>query len=134
MTVTAVEVRELVAIDEMAGPMLSTVTATVVEVARLFEVSRATATIDFDPLDVAVVSQVTEYGKEVSSAPTTTPFTLKVTPATPLSSDAVAESVTDDPEIVSPFEGAVSETIGAAVSRVGELLVAVTLPPPKPGV
>jgi hypothetical protein len=45
-------------IEEMTGGVLSTVKATAVDVARLFNVSRATATIDLAPLDVAVESHV----------------------------------------------------------------------------
>jgi hypothetical protein len=45
------------------------------------------------------------------------PLTLNCTPATPTLSEAVDERVTDDPETVAPFEGAVRETAGAVVSR-----------------
>ena len=78
--------------------------------------SLATATINFEPLEVAVPSQVIEYGEEVSSLPTLTPFTLNCAPATPTVSDPFADSVTDDPETVAPFEGSVRETEGAIVS------------------
>lgn len=117
----------LVAMAEMTGAVLSRVTVTAVEVARLPDVSRATATMDFDPLDVAVLSQVTAYGEDVSSAPIITPPTLNVTPATAVSSDAVAESVMDAPETVAPSAGAVSETVGAVVS---DAAATVGLPPP----
>ena len=47
-------------IEETTGAVLSTVMVTAVEVARLPAASRATATIDFEPLDVAVLSQLIE--------------------------------------------------------------------------
>src|SRR3984893_12156705 len=75
------------AVSETEGAVLSTVNAIAEEVARLFEVSRATATIDLEPLEVAVLSHVTEYGEEVSSEPMMTPPIFKVTPATATSSD-----------------------------------------------
>jgi hypothetical protein len=103
-------------IDESTGAVLSTVNATADDVARLPDVSRATATIDLEPLEVAVLSHVIEYGDEVSSEPMMAPFTLKVTPATATLSEAVAVSATFELETVLPFEGAVTETVGAVVS------------------
>ena len=103
-------------IEEITGGVLSTVTATVVEVARLPDVSRATATIDLEPLEVAVLSHVTEYGAEVSSAPMMTPFTLNVTPATATLSLAVANRFTEVPETVAPPVGAVRDTVGGVAS------------------
>ena len=118
-----VEVAEAVvdAMDEMTGPVLSTVKETADDVARLFEVSRATATMDFVPLEVAVLSQVTPYGDEVSSEPMMAPPILNVTPATATSSDAFAVRDTEVPLTVAPFVGAVTETVGGVVS--GVLLV-----------
>jgi hypothetical protein len=74
--------------------------------------------MDFEPLEVAVLSHAIEYGEEVSSLPTLTPFALNCTPTTPTVSDAFAESVTDEPEMVAPFDGAVIETVGGLLSTV----------------
>jgi hypothetical protein len=110
-------------IAEIVGPAeLSTVTVTGVEVAKLFDVSRATATIEYDPLDVAVVFQLIEYGPEVSSEPIVTPFTLNVTPATATLSDELADRVTV-PSIVAPFVGDVSATIGGVVSGTEDVVL-----------
>jgi hypothetical protein len=47
-------------IAEMTGGVLSAVIVTVVDVAKLPDVSRATATMVLEPVDVAVLSQITE--------------------------------------------------------------------------
>jgi len=47
----------------------------------------------------------------------TTPSTEISTRVTPTLSDALAETVTVEPETVEPFEGAVMVTVGAVVSR-----------------
>ena len=106
----------LVVMDEITGPVLSTVTATAAEVAEFPAASRATATIECAALLTDVLSHVIEYGDDVSSVPTLVPSTLNCTPTTPILSEAVAESVTLAPETVAPFVGAVSETVGAVVS------------------
>jgi hypothetical protein len=61
-------------IEESIGAALSLVTAIELDVAKLFEVSRATAKIVLLPLVVAVESHTIEYGEEVSSLPCFTPW------------------------------------------------------------
>jgi hypothetical protein len=100
-------------INEITGAALSTVTVTAAEVAEFPAASRATATIECDALLTEVLSQVSEYGDDVTSEPTFAPSTLNCTPTTPTLSEAVAESVTDDPCTVAPPEGAERETVGA---------------------
>jgi hypothetical protein len=63
-----------------------------------------------------VVFQVTEYGEEVSSVPKLAPSSKNCTPETPTASEAVADTVTEEPETVAPLAGAVTETVGAVVS------------------
>ena len=75
------------------GGWLDTVTATAVEVAWLPAASRARAVRLCEPLVPAVVGQVTEYGADVSSAPTAWPSTKKLTPATATLSAALAVTV-----------------------------------------
>ena len=53
----------------------------------------------------------------MSSAPRlVVPSSLNCTPETPTLSDALADTVTEEPETVVPFAGAVTETVGAWVS------------------
>ena len=63
----AVVAAVLEAIEEMIGAVLSTVTVIDDEVADCQRCPARRPTIDFEPLDVAVVSHVTEYREEVSS-------------------------------------------------------------------
>src|SRR5439155_16121785 len=72
----------------------TTVTLTAVEVAVLPAASRAKAVRVCAPALAVVVSQETEYGVAVSSAPRFTPSSLNCTPTTPTLSVAVAETVT----------------------------------------
>ena len=53
----------------------------------------------------------------VPEEPTLAPSSLNCTPATPTLSEEVAARVTEEPETVPPFKGAVSETDGALVSE-----------------
>ena len=62
-----------VAILEITGPGLETRNETGEEVAKLSDVSRATATTVFKDDEVAVESQVAVYGEEVISLPICTP-------------------------------------------------------------
>src|SRR2546421_5792388 len=55
----------------------------------------------------------------VSSAPRLLPSSLNCTPATPTLSDALAETVTEEPESVALLLGAVSETVGGLLSLRG---------------
>ena len=93
----------------------ATVAATAADVVWLPAASRARAVSVCEPLAVAVVFQLTEYGAVVSSAPSATPSSRNCTPATPTLSDAVAETVTV-PDTVLPAAGAVTDAVGAVVS------------------
>lgn len=55
----------------------------------------------------------------MSSDPRFEPLSLNWTPATPTLSDALAVTVTDDPDTVEPFVGDVMDTVGAVVSPAG---------------
>ena len=52
----------------------------------------------------------------MSSVPRFAPSSRNWTPATPTASLAFAETVTDEPETVAPFAGAVNETVGGVMS------------------
>ena len=52
----------------------------------------------------------------MSSAPRLLPSSLNCTPVTPTLSDALAETVTEEPETVALLLGAVSETVGGLLS------------------
>src|SRR5262245_36456199 len=97
---------------------LATVTETAAEVAVLPAASRATAVNVWAPLGALVLSQVIEKGAEVSSGPGFAPSGLNCTPATAVSSVALAEMVTT-PATVAPAAGAASDTRGAVVSGGG---------------
>src|SRR5262245_21985428 len=102
----------------ICGGVVSTlleVTLIAAEVVVLPEVSRATAVTVCVPLISDVVFHDTEYGEDVSSAPRLFPSTLNWTPATATLSDAVAVAVTV-PVTVAPAAGAVTDTVGGAVS------------------
>jgi hypothetical protein len=96
-----------------------TVTLTDDEVFVLPAASLATAVRVWVPLVAVVVFQVVEYGLEVSSEPKLLPSSLNWTPDTPVLSEAVAETATEEPETVEPADGALRDTVGAVVS-VGE--------------
>src|SRR5207245_944158 len=80
--------------------------------------SRATAVRVWEPLPVAVVSHVIEYGAVVSSGPRLDPSSLNWTPTTPTSSTALAATVTG-PDTVEPEVGEVMATVGGTVSGTG---------------
>src|SRR2546428_2754693 len=101
------------------GELLETVTVLDAAVAWLPAASRATAVRTCDPLEAPVVFHEIEYGDVVSSAPRLAPSSLNCTPATPTLSEAVAETVTAEPETVAPAAGALSATVGAVVSDGG---------------
>src|SRR5437660_11980248 len=94
--------------------LLLTVTVTAVEVVVLPVVSRARAVRVWAPLS-PMVSQETEYGAAVTSAPRLEPSSRNWTPATPTLSEAVADTNTV-PDTVAPDAGAVTETVGGVVS------------------
>src|SRR2546427_10295492 len=96
------------------GGALETVTVTGTDVVRLLAASRATAVRVWPPLLVVVVSQGTEYGTPVSSAPRLMLSSLNWTPTTPRSSEAVAVTVIVA-DTVAPLLGAVIPTWGGVV-------------------
>src|SRR5207237_971280 len=98
----------------VADAVLATVTL-IVDTAELAAASLATASSVCWPLPTFVVSQVTSYGADVSSAPRFDPSSLNCTPATPTLSDAVADTVSVD-ETVAPAAGELIETVGFVVS------------------
>src|SRR5207253_1864228 len=97
VAVTAVVVPETVAppagaVIDTVGGVVSLVTVTVppASAAGWPAAPRATAVSVWLPLVAVVVSQVSEYGAAVSSAPRFTPSTLNCTPTTATLSAAVA--------------------------------------------
>src|SRR5919199_6196737 len=96
------------------GATLDTVTVTALDVVACPAASRATAVSVCRPFAAVDVSHVTPYGAVASSAPRFVPSSLNCTPATPTSSDALADTATPAPETVLPSTGAVIETEGAA--------------------
>src|SRR5437899_7493795 len=105
------------AVSEAVGGALSTVTLTAAEVAVFPAASRATAVRVCAPLVAVGVFQETAYGAVVTSAPRLAPSSLNCTPTTPTLSEAEAETVMV-PLIDRPAVGAVSETVGGALSTV----------------
>ena len=101
----------------VGGAALLTVTVMEAAVVVLPAASLATAERVWVPLLRVVVFQTVEYGELVSSAPWSPPSILNCTPVTPTLSEALAEIVTELPETVAPFEGAVREMVGATVSQ-----------------
>src|SRR2546428_2588426 len=101
-----------------AGVVAATVTETGALVVELLLTSRAMAVRVWGPCDDTVVSQTTEYGADVTSAPTGWPSTKNLTPAMPTLSDAVAATV---PRLntVEPAAGALMATLGGAVAGRG---------------
>jgi hypothetical protein len=95
---------------------VATVTVTPAEVPVLPAASRATAdSIWAAPLVAVVVSQVTAYGGVVTWTPRLTPSSLNWTPATPILSVALADTVTV-PLTVAPARGTVIAIVGGVVS------------------
>src|SRR5882762_8460332 len=98
------------------GAVLETVTVTCAELARLPAASRATAVRVCEPLAAPVVSQETEYGALVTSAPRLVPVSsTNCTPATPTLSEALALTGTVA-DTVWPLLGEVMLTVGGVVS------------------
>src|SRR5439155_9063908 len=95
---------------------LLTTTERAVAVDWLPAASRATALSVCVPFATVVVFHVTLYGAPVSSVPRLAPSSLNCTPATPTLSVALAETVTDEPDTVALFAGALKETVGGVVS------------------
>src|SRR6185503_11742112 len=96
--------------DCVSVPTLTTVPA---EVLALPAASRATADKVCGPL--VLVFHVTAHGDDVTSAPRFAPSSLNCTPTTPVSSVAVAATVTE-PETAVPAVGLLIETRGGVMS------------------
>src|SRR5437773_2009695 len=90
---------EILVLDVLlrSGGALSTVTLIATAVAVLPAASRATALSVWGPLTANAVFQEVVYGAVVSSAPRFTPSSLSCTPATPILSEALAETITVPP-------------------------------------
>src|SRR5262245_52213964 len=86
--------------------------------------SRARADRVCGPFERAFVSHATLYGEGVSSAPSGAPSRRNCTPATPVSSEAAAETATV-PVTVALAVGLVRDTVGVVVSFDGVVAVAV---------
>src|SRR5262249_19675420 len=91
-------------------------TVTTAEVAWLPAASRATAVSRCVPLVRVAGLKLAVYGAAVSSPPMLPPSNLNCTPATPRLSEAVAATVTEEPERIMLFVGAVIVTFGGVVS------------------
>src|SRR5207249_5184679 len=113
---------------EMVGGVLSTVTLTAAAVAVFPAASRATAVKLWFPLEAKMLFHETEYGAAVTSAPRLAPSSLNCTPRTPTLSVALAETVIG-PATEAPARGAVSETVGGALSTVTVTPAAVAVLP-----
>src|SRR5713226_1384160 len=92
-----------------------TMTTTGAEVVVFPAASRATAVKVREPLAAVVVSQSTEYGAVVSSAPMAAPSTKNCTPTTPTLSEAEAVTVVV-PARTTPDAGDVRATVGGVLS------------------
>ncbi len=90
-------------------------TVTPLDVVTLPAASRARALSVCEPLATGTVFQEMLYGAAVSSAPRLTPSSRNCTPATPMLSDALAET-TIVPVTVEPLAGAVMAAVGNTVS------------------
>src|SRR6476469_7461428 len=92
-------------IDTVGGVVsFETVTLTTVLVVELPAASRAFAESVCEPLEAVVLSQEIEYWDVVSSVPRGAPSSRNCTPATPMLSAALAETVTG-PLTVAPPAG-----------------------------
>src|SRR5215831_9829426 len=109
-------------------PVAVTTTATAEDVVRFPAASRAVAVSMWEPLDVALAVHVVEYGEAVTSAPRFAPSSRNWTPATPMLSEALAETVIV-PVTEEPLNGLVIETVGGVVSDgvSDSVLLAVTI-------
>src|SRR5439155_1226574 len=114
-------------IATVGGATSATVTLTAA-VAVWPAASRATALTLWAPGATRAVSHTIEYGAAVTSAPRFTPSSLNCTPTTPTLSVAVAETVTV-PETLAAGAGAVSATVGGAVSATVTLTAALAVWP-----
>jgi hypothetical protein len=118
LIVTLVPTGPLVGVKLVIVGGLETVTVTVSEVQRRFRPSRATAVKVCDPLLAVLVSQGTEYGFEVTSAPRLAPSSLNWTPWTVTAPMRVTSALT----VMVPPTGD---------PEVGDVMVTIRLPPPS---
>jgi hypothetical protein len=102
----------------------ATLTLTAADVVTLPAASRARAASVCTPFDTFVVDQGSVNGAAANSGPSGAPLSRNCTPATPTSSDAVADTVTAGPSTLLSGAGAVIVTVGKVVSVT--LLVTVT--------
>src|SRR5213594_1570405 len=98
------------------GRPFDTVTVTGTLEPTLLATSKAWAVRVWAPLVAVVVSQTIEYGGAVTSPPRATPSSLNWTVMTPTLSEAVADTITAEPDTVAPSPGAVRTIVGAEVS------------------
>src|SRR5438445_306131 len=110
-----------------AAAALVTVTVTAVAVVWFPARSRATAESVCGPLALVVVFQAVLKGAARTSAPRLAPSSLNWTPTTPMLSEALAETLTAEPETVALLAGALMETVGGVVSAPPWLMPLLTL-------
>ena len=94
------------------GARLFTLTETAVAVVELPDLSVATAVNVCEPLVAVVESQTRLNGDAVSAEPRFAPSNLNCTLAIPLVDEALAETVTLEPDTLVPLPGAVMFTVG----------------------
>ena len=100
---------------------LEILTVTDEEVVVFPAASRAVGVIVYEPLGTVVVSQESEKGAVVSSAPKFFPFSWNWMPTTPILSVAVA-TISTVPERVLPLVGAVRNMDGGVMSSMVTLI------------
>ena len=98
------------------GAPLPTVTVTFADVATLPAASRARAASVCAPLAVVIEFHDNVNGEVSTSAPSAAPSSRNCTPATPLLSDAFADTVTPVPDTMALLTGAVIDTVGGVTS------------------
>jgi hypothetical protein len=112
-----------VLVPEVVPPLeavvvLLTLIVIAVALAMLPAASRATAERVCAPFASVVESKLVLKGEEVASLPRFAPSSLNCTPATPMLSLALADTVTLAPETLAFAAGAAMETLGAVESAV----------------
>ena len=119
------------AVATVSMALFVSVNTTAAETVVLPAASRATAVRVWLPSATVVVSQASEYGAAVSSAPRAAPSSRSCTPTTPVLSPAVATTVTVPLTTLAAI-GAVIATVGARVSETVKVS-ALESPPPGAG-
>lgn len=127
--VVAVKLLGVAKMEERLTGVFSTVTLSLAE-AVTPTVFVTVALMVCEPSETPVLFQVVVYGADVMAEPKLVLSIWNCTLWMPTLSDAVAVSVTEEPETVAPLAGAVSETDGGVVSLDPPPLL---LPPP-PGI